>query len=190
MELLYIFYNTINTTTCGLWAFEVYDQELTFKFHLILTTSNFQGCIWLEAFILNIDWVGFPTGSDGKELACNAGDRVLPLGWKDPWRREYSSILAWRIPWTEEPGYSPWSCRESDVTEWLTYTHISPTVSTSHQMWVLALTVPQIFGYIFTLCFSDHYPSLYQRIGLAKMFVQVFCKSLWNTLFGHFNSLE
>ena len=125
MELLYIFYNTINTTTCGLWAFEVYDQELTFKFHLILTTSNFQGCIWLEAFILNIDWVGFPTGSDGKELACNAGDRVLPLGWKDPWRREYSSILAWRIPWTEEPGYSPWSCRESDVTEWLTCTHIN-----------------------------------------------------------------
>ena len=21
----------------------------------------------------------------------------------------HSSILAWRIPWTEEPGYSPWS---------------------------------------------------------------------------------
>ena len=32
-----------------------------------------------------------------------------------------SSILAWRIPWTEEPvGYSPWGHKESDVTEWLT----------------------------------------------------------------------
>ena len=33
----------------------------------------------------------------------------------------HSSILAWRIPWTEEPvvlvGYSPWGCRESDTTE-------------------------------------------------------------------------
>ena len=32
----------------------------------------------------------------------------------------HSSILAWRIPWTEEPGgYSPWGHKESDVTEQL-----------------------------------------------------------------------
>ena len=31
-----------------------------------------------------------------------------------------SSILAWRIPWTEEPGgYTPWGCKESDTTEGL-----------------------------------------------------------------------
>ena len=32
---------------------------------------------------------------------------VPSLGWEDPWRREQPprpSILAWRIPWTEEPG--------------------------------------------------------------------------------------
>ena len=30
-----------------------------------------------------------------------------------------SSILAWRTPWTEEPGglYSPWGHKESDTTE-------------------------------------------------------------------------
>ena len=29
-----------------------------------------------------------------------------------------SSILAWKIPWTEElAGYSPWGCKESDMTE-------------------------------------------------------------------------
>ena len=30
----------------------------------------------------------------------------------------YSSILAWRIPWTEEPGrlYNPWGHKESDTT--------------------------------------------------------------------------
>ena len=38
--------------------------------------------------------------------------QVRSLGWEDPLEEEmatYSSILAWRIPWTEEPGsYSPW----------------------------------------------------------------------------------
>jgi len=24
----------------------------------------------------------------------------------------HSSILAWKIPWTEEPGYNPWGCEE------------------------------------------------------------------------------
>ena len=33
----------------------------------------------------------------------------------------HSSILAWKIPWTEEMvGYSPWGHRESDTTKWLT----------------------------------------------------------------------
>ena len=31
----------------------------------------------------------------------------------------HSSILAWRIPWTEEPGYSPWGHKELD---WATNT--------------------------------------------------------------------
>ena len=33
--------------------------------------------------------------------------RVRSLGWEDPLEEGmaiYSSILAWRIPWTEEPG--------------------------------------------------------------------------------------
>ena len=30
----------------------------------------------------------------------------------------HSSILAWEIPWTKEPGgYCPWGCKESDTTE-------------------------------------------------------------------------
>ena len=46
----------------------------------------------------------------------------------------HSSILAWRIPWTQEPGggYSPWGRTESNTTEvtwpsmaWRQY-HISP----------------------------------------------------------------
>ena len=31
----------------------------------------------------------------------------------------HSSILAWKIPWTEDPGGSPWSYKELDTTECL-----------------------------------------------------------------------
>ena len=46
-----------------------------------------------------------PGGSDGKESACNAGDTGLNPGL--PLKKEmatHSSILAWKIPWTEKPG--------------------------------------------------------------------------------------
>ena len=52
-------------------------------------------------------WVGFPGGSDGKESACSAGDWGLITGWEDPVEEgmaTHSSVLAWRIPMTEEPG--------------------------------------------------------------------------------------
>ena len=51
--------------------------------------------------------MGFPGGSDGKEPTCNAGDPGLIPGSEDPMEEEmatYSSILAWKIPWTEKPG--------------------------------------------------------------------------------------
>ena len=44
-------------------------------------------------------------GSDGKESACNSGDTVQSLGREDPLEKgiaTHSSILVWRIPWTEE----------------------------------------------------------------------------------------
>ena len=49
----------------------------------------------------------FPGGSDGKESACDVGDPGLIPGQEDPLEKEmatHSYILAWRIPWTEEPG--------------------------------------------------------------------------------------
>ena len=47
-----------------------------------------------------------PCWLNGKEFVCNAGDTSPILGWGDPLEKEiatYSSILAWEIPWTEEP---------------------------------------------------------------------------------------
>ena len=46
-------------------------------------------------------------GSDSKQSACNTGVSGSILGWEDPLKKgmaTHSSILAWRIPWTEEPG--------------------------------------------------------------------------------------
>ena len=50
---------------------------------------------------------------------------VQSLGWEDPLEKEmatHSSILAWRIPWTEEPGgLQPTGHKESDMTEQLQF---------------------------------------------------------------------
>ena len=62
-------------------------------------------------WILHVDIITntFPGGSDGNESACNAGiegDVGSILSQEDPLeegRATHSSILAWRIPWTEEP---------------------------------------------------------------------------------------
>ena len=47
----------------------------------------------------------FPGGSEVKNLHAMQETWVLSLGWEDPLKKEmatHSSILAWRIPWTEE----------------------------------------------------------------------------------------
>ena len=57
--------------------------------------------------------LGFPGGS--ADLPAMQETQVQSLAREDPLEKEmatHSSILAWRIPWTEEPcGYSPWGCR-------------------------------------------------------------------------------
>ena len=48
-----------------------------------------------------------PGGSDSKEFTCNTETWVRSLGWEYPLKEgmaTHSSTLAWRIPWTEEPG--------------------------------------------------------------------------------------
>ena len=59
----------------------------------------------------NILTLGFPGGTSGKEPDCQCRrlyeTQVWSLGGRDPLEKgmtTYSSILAWRFPWTEEPG--------------------------------------------------------------------------------------
>ena len=58
----------------------------------------------------------------GKEFSCQCWRRkVQSLGQEDPLEKEmaaHSSVLAWEIPWTEEPGglQSMGVTKESDMT--------------------------------------------------------------------------
>ena len=64
-----------------------------------------------------------------KDLPTIQETQIPSLGWEDPLEKgmaTHSSIPAWKIPWTEEPGsYSPWGGKESDTTERLTLSHFS-----------------------------------------------------------------
>ena len=61
-----------------------------------------------------------------KNLPIMQETQVRSLSWEDPLEKgmaTHSSILAWRIPWTEEPGGATvHGITESDVTEQLTHT--------------------------------------------------------------------
>ena len=73
------------------WVFPYY---LTLKTLRTLLANPV--CIW-----------SFPDGSHSKESACNAGDLgLIPGSWRSLKRgiATHSSILVWKIPWTEEPG--------------------------------------------------------------------------------------
>ena len=57
-----------------------------------------------------------------KNLPAMQETQVLSLGQEDPLEKgmaTHSSILAWRIPWTEA-GYSPWGHKRVNMTERLT----------------------------------------------------------------------
>ena len=58
-----------------------------------------------------------------QSLPANPGDAVHSLGREDPLQKEmvtHSSVLAWRIPWTEKA--TVYGVAESDTTERLHYT--------------------------------------------------------------------
>ena len=96
---------------------------------------------WVELEVVPCDLrdpvsqIGLPWWLSGKEFACNtgaAGDMVWSLGQEDPLEEgmaTHSTILAWRIPWTKEPG-GPQSMGSQRVRHnWsdLTCTHACPS---------------------------------------------------------------
>ena len=62
-----------------------------------------------------------------KNLPAMQETKVQSLDWEDPLEKKmatHSSILLWRIPWTEEPGgLHPWGHKESNMIERLSNKH-------------------------------------------------------------------
>ena len=78
-------------------------------------------CFYLPNVYLTAVDVGLPKlALVVKNLPANAGDLgSIPGLERSPGEENgnHSSIPAWRIPWTEElVDYSPWGCKESDMT--------------------------------------------------------------------------
>ena len=78
-----------------------------------ITTSLLETPEWLNKMVSYSSAVNPPAMQEMKETQNHS------LGREDPLEEElatHSSILAWKISWTEEPGYSLWGCKESDTT--------------------------------------------------------------------------
>ena len=61
----------------------------------------------MEQVLFKTDFEASLVAQVVKNLPANAGEAGQSLGWKGPLEKEmatHSNILAWDIPWTEEPG--------------------------------------------------------------------------------------
>ena len=64
----------------------------------LLCDCTYKKRLHIQAIVQEYNFLGDSTGKE---------TRVPSLDWEDPLEKEmttHSSIVAWRIPWTEEPG--------------------------------------------------------------------------------------
>ena len=98
-------------------------SDSTIISHFLFNINPFMGSLKICLFSAHYAPVwGFPKGSASKESVCNqdlqetqvlGSERSLEEG-----MATHSSVLAWRIPWTEEPGgLQSWSHKVLDTTE-------------------------------------------------------------------------
>ena len=113
------------TELCFLWALTTLYPSISFRYDIfvdIIYYSTFYICYGTWKNIVYIMYsVGFPRGSVVKNPPAKKETWVWSLGREDPLEKEIatcSSILAWEIPWTEEPGGLQWVWLQKSQT-WL-----------------------------------------------------------------------
>ena len=86
----------------------VYNTGWAPSLNVSLTILPEGSCPSFFIFHWYTDLLGFPGDSGGKESPATRETWIQSLGWEEPLEKEmatHSSILAWRILWTEEPGW-------------------------------------------------------------------------------------
>ena len=95
----------------------------------------------------NLSKKSLSNGSDGKESACNDGDTSSIPGWEDPLQKgmaTHSSILAWWIPWTEEPGGLQSMESQRVGHDWATSLHFTKPLDLTVQQILFLLFCPDL----------------------------------------------
>ena len=94
----------------------------------------------------------WPLGTPSMWILCFLIISSSFLGWEDPMEKEMASdsrILAWRIPWTEEPDGLQSMGSQKHTTEWLTHTNIH-----THHFWALFLALQNLLYNLYFHCSS------------------------------------
>ena len=126
---LYIAYPNDERKTClikvsVLFGFAAHDTlGIWCDFLLFRFACHFFLCFYL-VYIEGLG--GFSSSSDGKASACKQEIWAQSRGQEDPLEKEmatHSSILHWRIPWTEQPGELQSMPLQTVELNWATNTH-------------------------------------------------------------------
>ena len=102
--------------------------EVPHTFWILTVSQNIPCLLWL--FMLS--YGASLMAQTVKNLPAMRETWVQSPGWEDPLEKEmatHSSILAWRIPWTEEPGRLQSKGSKRAGQEWVTNTTVSYTES-------------------------------------------------------------
>ena len=102
-----------------------------------------------------------------KNLPAMRETWVQSLSQEDPLEKgmaTHSSILAWRIPWVEEPGRLQSMGKESDMTERLTHTHTH-----THTQGLFEASQSELEVKRASLEFDLSYVNKYQRVLVSAL---------------------
>ena len=135
--------------------------------------------------------MGFPGGSVVKNLPALQETLAESLGQENPQEKEmatYSSILAWEIQWTEEPGRLQSIGSQRVGHDWMTNTH-THTFCNKHMV-----CRRKMIDFLFSVSFFDrrqemHFSILFWSLGSLELtvgllsFIIFLCVFMWVRVF-------
>ena len=82
----------------------------------------------------------------------------------------HSSILAWRIPWTDEPG-GPWGHKESDMTEHTAHKELLNLVGTGVLSFIVSLYIIHFHlkSSLYMICFTHTHALYYELYAVTNI---------------------